>query len=300
MSTITLPNDAPAGAAGIPDAGPGAGTTGRTGAHAPRTGVDLGAARVTFARVVRSEWTKLRTLRSTWITLLLAVGLSLGFAALIGANLGSEGQDGGSQGAWADPASAILTATLFAPLVLGVLGAMTASTEYSTGTVRATLTAVPGRLSVLGAKALVLVAVSAVTGAVLTAGAFWVGSSVLPDGMSTTWSDPGVWSALLGNVGYLVAVTLLGLGLGTVVRSTAGAITVLAAVVFLLPLILPVISADWVQTVNDYLPGTAGSSLQATQEAAATLTRSTAWLVAGLWALVPVGVAGVLLKRRDA
>ena len=302
MSTITFPNDAPAGTVGAPDAGSGTGTTGRASGHAPRTGVDLGATKVTFARVVRSEWTKLRTLRSTWITLLIALALSLGFAALIGANLGNAGQNGGGPpgAVLADPASTILGSTLFASLVLGVLGAMAASTEYSTGTVRATLTAVPRRLPVLGAKVLVLVAVSAVAGAVLTAGAYWLGSSLLSGGLSTTWSDPGVWAALIGNVGYLVAVTLLGLGLGTVLRSTAGSITVLVAVVFLLPTILQFITTDWVQTVNDYLPGTAGSSLQATKEAGAALSRGTASLVAGLWALVPVGVAGVLLKRRDA
>lgn len=295
MSTISRPADAPADAAPAPSA--------RTGGHAPRTGVDLGRTKITFARAVRSEWTKLRTLRSTWVTLLIALVLSLGFAALIGANLGGSGQDGGGgppRAVLADPASVILNGTLFASLVLGVLGAMAASTEYSTGTVRATLTAVPKRLPVLAAKVLVLTVVSLVTGAVLTAGSFWLGSSLLSGGLSATWSDPGVWQALIGNVGYLVAVTLLGLGLGMVLRSTAGAITVLVAVVFLLPVIMANISTDWVQTINDYLPGTAGSSLHATKEAGATLTRGTASLVAALWAVVPVGLAAVLLKRRDA
>ena len=297
MSTISPSTDAPA----APPARAADAATGRTGGPVPR-GVDLGRSKVSFARVVRSEWTKLRTLRSTWVTLLIALALSLGFAALIGANLGNSPRDGGGAPpqVLADPASAILSGTLFASLVLGVLGALAASGEYSTGTVRATLTAVPKRLPVLAAKALVLVAVSAVAGAVLTAGAYWLGSSLLSGGLSTTWSDPGVWKALVGNVGYLVAVTLLGLGLGTVLRSTAGSITVLVALVFLLPTILQFISTDWVQTVNDYLPGTAGSSLQVTKEAGATLSRGTASLVAALWALVPVGVAAVLLKRRDA
>ena len=301
MSTVST--DAPAAPpAGAPDAGAGTGTPGAP-ARAPRTSVDLGATKVTFARVVRSEWTKLRTLRSTWITLLIALALSLGFAALIGANLGNGPGDGGGgppPQVLADVPSAILNSTLFASLVLGVLGALTASGEYSTGTVRASLTAVPRRLPVLAAKALVLVAVSAVAGAVLTAGAFWLGSSLLSGGLSTTWSDDGVLTALVGNVGYLVAVTLLGLGLGTAMRSTAGAITVLVAVVFLLPTILQFISTDWVQTINDYLPGTAGASLQATVDEVAALSRGTASLVTALWALVPVGVAAVLLKRRDA
>lgn len=293
MSTVTHEPAAPVSTRG----GPAPASAGQA-----RTDVDLGGTKVTFARAVRSEWTKLRTLRSTWITLGIALLLSLGFAALIGANLGGGGGDGGGPppAVLADPASTILGATLFASLVLGVLGAMAASTEYSTGTVRATLTAVPRRLPVLAAKIIVLVVVSAIAGAVMTAGAFWLGTSLLGNGLSVTWSDPGVWAALVGNVGYLVAVTLLGLGLGMLLRSTAGAITVLVAVVFLLPTILQFISTDWVQTINDYLVGTAGQSLHVTKEAGATLTRGTASLTAGLWAVVPLVAAAVALKRRDA
>lgn len=297
MSTVTHAPAAPATPAGRTS-----GTAARPPAPVPRTSVDLTGAKVTFARVVRSEWTKVRSLRSTWIILLIALVLSVGLAALIGSNLGSAPKNGGGPppNVVADPTSALLTGTLLASLVLGVLGAMTASTEYSTGTMRSSLTAVPQRLLVVGAKALVLVVVSAVTAAVLTAGAYWLGSSLLSGGLSTTWSDPGVWAALIGNVGYLVAVTLLGLGLGLAMRSTAGAITVLVALVFLLPVILPNINTDWVQTINDYLPGTAGTSLQATQEAGATLTRGIASLTAAAWAVVPLVTAAVLLKRRDA
>lgn len=297
MSAVTHTTDDPA----APErAAPGSTAS---QADAPRTQVDLSRTKVTFPRVVRSEWTKLRTLRSTWITLVIALALSVGIAALIGSTLGSTGPDG--QGGpppqvLADIPAALLAGTLFASLVLGVLGALAASTEYSTGTVRATLTAVPKRLPVLAATVVVVVLVAAVAGAALSAAAFWTGSVLLDDPLSAGWGDDGVVAALVGNTGYLVAITLLGLGLGMLARSTAGAITVLVAVVFLLPSILPFMSADWVQTINDYLPGTAGASLQATNEKLATLSRSAAALTLTLWALVPLVVAGLLMKRRDA
>ncbi len=297
MSAVTHPTDDPAAPQRPAHDPPGA------AAEVPGTRTDLSRAKVTFPRVVRSEWTKLRTLRSTWITLLIALFLSVGIAALIGSNLGEPGPDGGGgppPQVLADIPAALLAGTLFASLVLGVLGALAASTEYSTGTVRATLTAVPKRLPVLAARVVVVTVVAAVAGAVLSTAAFWMGSVLLDAPLSAGWGDDGVLAALVGNTGYLVAITLLGLGLGMLARSTAGAITVLVALVFLLPSILPFISADWVQSVNDYLPGTAGSSLQSTQEELSVLSRGTATLTLALWALVPLVVAAVLLKRRDA
>ncbi len=295
MSVVANPSD-------TPSTPPTAGSPARR-ADAPRTRVGLDGARVSFPRVVRSEWTKLRTLRSTWVTLAIAAALSVGIAAAIGATLGSTGPDG--QGGpppqvLADVPGALLSSTIFASLVLGVLGALSASTEYSTGTVRATLTAVPTRLPVLAAKVLVVLVVAAVSGAAVSAAAFWTGTTLLDPPLSARWGDDGVAAALVGNTGYLVAITLLGLGLGLLARSTAGAITVLVALVFLLPGILQFISVEWVQDAADYLPSSAGATLQATADGASTLTRQAASLTLAVWVAVPLVLAAVLLKTRDA
>ena len=258
--------------------------------------------KVTLPRVVRSEWTKLRSLRSTWVTLALAAALSIGLAAIIGSTLGNP-QDGGGgppPEVAADPTSAILAGTALASLVLGVFGALAASSEYSSGTVRASLTAVPRRLPVLVGKALVLAVVTAVAGGAMTAGSFWLGSSLLSNGLSASWGDAGVVAAIVGNTGYLVAVALLGLGLGWLLRSTPGAITVLVAVVFVVPPLLQFIPWSWVDTASGYFPAVVGQSLRATVEAAQTLSTGTASLTLALWALVPLVAGAVMLVRRDA
>lgn len=262
------------------------------------------ASKVTLARVVRSEWTKLRSLRSTWVTLALAALISIGFAALIGASISSAASSGGQNGGpppevLADASSAVLGGTGIASLVFGVLGALVASGEYATGMIRASLTAVPHRWPVLVAKALVLTAVVAVLGAVLTVASYWLGTSLLPSDLALPWGHAGVVPALVGNTGYLVAVTLLGLGLGFLLRSTASSITVLVAVIFVLPPLLGLIPWEWVKSAVKYFPGQAQSALTAiavpgpVSDTAAVLT-----LVA--WALVPLLVGAVLLQRRDA
>lgn len=300
MSTGTSTGTTADPAAGTPDGADTAGTSPR--AVVRRSGVDLGRVRVGFPGAVRSEWTKLRTLRSTWVTLALATALSVGLAALIGSTLGDASPDGGGPPASvaADPTAALLTGTAIASLVLGVLGALTVSSEYATGTVRASLTAVPRRVTVLLAKALVLTAVTAVAGGVMSAGAFWLGSSLLSNGLSASWSDPGVVPAVVGNTGYLVAVALLGAALGWLLRSTPGAITVLVALVFVVPPLLPLIPWSWVQTAADYFPAAVGQSLRTTVEQAQVLGTGTASLALVLWAVVPLVVAAVLLVRRDA
>lgn len=258
--------------------------------------------KVTLARVVRSEWTKLRSLRSTWVTLALAAALSVGLAAIIGSTLGDPQDGGGGPPASvaADPTSALLTGTAIASLVLGVLGALAASSEYSTGTVRASLTAVPRRLPVLVGKAVVLAVVTALAGGAMTAGAFWLGSSLLGNGLSASWGDPGVVAAVVGNTGYLVAVAVLGLALGWLLRSTPGAITVLVAIVFVLPPLLQLIPWSWMQTATEYFPAVAGQWLRATVAVPGALSTGAASLTLAVWALVPLVAGAVMLVRRDA
>lgn len=297
MSTVTDPRPGEAREPGRPEAPAARRDTGRpVSAHLSRP------SKVTLARVVRSEWTKLRSLRSTWVTLALAAALSLGLAAIIGATLGDPQDGGGGPPASvaADPTAALLAGTSLASLVLGVLGAIAASGEYSTGTVRASLTAVPRRLPVLVGKTVVLAVVTALAGGAMAAGSFALGSALLGNGLEASWGDPGVVTAVVGRTGYLVAIALLGLGLGWLLRSTPGAITVLVAIVFVLPPLLPLIPWSWVQTATDYLPGGAGQSLGSTVAAAQTMSTATASLTLGLWALVPLVFAGVLLVRRDA
>src|SRR5262245_61323857 len=178
-----------------------------------------GEYRVTMRRVVRSEWTKLRSVRSTWIVLAAAALLTVGLAAAFGYGYGQQIHSGAVQPSTAEAAkAAFLGLDLFA-LVTG---------EYGVGLIRASLVAVPRRLPVLWAKALALAAVTAPVAVAVSVASFLI-SQAFAGSHGAGLGDPGVPRAILGAAAYPVAAGLLGLGIGAILRHTAAAITVCVA-----------------------------------------------------------------------
>ena len=273
-SSGTSPSRIPAQATGLadPSLGPGGG---------PR-----------FGRLVRSEWTKLRSLRSTWWTLALAALIGLGFAVAVAASV--DAGDLSADALGEDDVALVLGATSVAALVLGVLGALQMSSEYASGTISVSLTAVPRRRPLLAAKAAVLVAVVAPVSLAVSAGALVIGDAIIQGGPTFDWS------AVLGNTAYLTAVAVLGLSLATSTRSTAMAIAVLVSVVFVLPPLLPLLPGGWVETVADFFPGAAQESLISTVPGTAPLSDVAAVRTLAAWTLVPYAAGAILLTRRDA
>jgi ABC-2 type transport system permease protein len=184
--------------------------------------------KITFGRVVRSEWTKLRSLRSTGITLGATGLLTVGLAGAIGYGVNRAVSGGEPVPTVADAVSAAFLPIDFFVLVIGVFGVLQMSGEYGTGLIRATLTAVPRRLPVLAAKALVQVALTGPVMAVVCLASFLACQAFLGD-EGASLSDPGVPGAIVGAAACPVLMGLLGLGIGTMVRHTAGAITTLVA-----------------------------------------------------------------------
>lgn len=285
-------------------------TTGeRTGVPAPRehhrhaADRGTGPSGATLPRAVLAEWTKLRSLRSTWWTLLIALALAIGFAALLAAVVSNpdNAQPRGGPGATglADPVAVALGATGFSALVLGVLGALVASGEYATGSISSSLMALPRRWPLVVAKASVLLAVLVPFTLVLSLGALWMAQVVYGDAATIDWTAGETVTAVLGNSAYLVAVALFGLGLGLLLRATAGAITFLVAVVFVAPPLLQLVTWDWVQAIAHRLPDVASSSLTSTT-GGGVLSDVAAWLTLLGWAVVPVALGAVALQRRDA
>ncbi|NEM07725.1 ABC transporter permease subunit [Geodermatophilus normandii] len=254
---------------------------------------DLGPERgPSLGRLARSEWTKLRSLRSTWWTLALAALTGIGFALAVAATVGAG--DVSSDALGEDDFALVLGETGVAALVLGVLGALQMSSEYASGTISVSLTAVPRRRPLLAAKAAVLVAVVAPLSMAVSAGALLVGDAIIEGGLAFSWP------AVLGNTAYLTAVAVLGLSLATLTRSTAMAIAVLVAVVFVLPPLLPLLPWGWAETVADLLPGAAQESLISTVPGTAPLGDVAAVRTLAAWILVPLTAGAVLLTRRDA
>ena len=214
-------------------------------------GTSIRTGRVTQARVARSEWTKFRSLRSTRYTLLAGIGATIVFAiipALINANRWSTMslQDKLTF----NPLETTLIGVGVAQLAIGVLGVLVITGEYSTGMIRATFTAVPKRLPVLWAKAGVFGAITLILSvpamfiAFFSAQAILSGHTLFGRDISLSISDPGVARVVVGGALYLTLVGLFGLGLGAILRNTAGGIGAFAAILFVIP---PVLNAAAVE-----------------------------------------------------
>jgi ABC-2 type transport system permease protein len=207
---------------------------------------------VPFTRSVQAEWIKLRSLRSTWYTLACLFGAGLGITALAmnaaGRTYAEDPQ------AW-DPTDRSLTSYIVAQLIIGVLGILVVTAEHATGLVQTSLIATPRRHRLLAAKVVVAVTVAVVAGQALMFAAFFLGQAVLAgqDLPHARFGDPGVLSAVTGGGLYLAAIALLAVGLGTLLRATAGALATLVGIVFLVPALAGLFPA-WLRGIFSYWP----------------------------------------------
>ena len=261
-----------------------------------------------FRGTVRGEWIKLLSLRSTWwvlaATVVLITGVSLAVAASLDALAADPATAGGP--ATANGAEAVSGGFQLGMLTLAVLGALLITGEYTTGMIRSTLAAVPTRVPVLGAKALVLTVVTVVAASVSIALAYVATMPLLSKhDLVPALDEARTWQVFGGTVYFLVAAALFALGVGTLLRSSAAAITVALTVLLLLPGVLSFINLDWVQRIVDYLPlpasgaflGGDGDSLSS---AGSGLSPTTGLLVVAAYAVVPLVAGAVALRRRDA
>ncbi|MEN3541234.1 ABC transporter permease [Microbispora sp. ZYX-F-249] len=256
--------------------------------------------RVTQGRVMRSEWIKLWSLRSTVYTLVAAAGTTIGAGVLLCAFMTAQSAlPGAPHQALFDPAGASLRGVSLAQLAIGVLGVLLVTAEYSTGMIRATLSAVPRRLPVLWAKAGVFTVVAATLMIAASFTAFLGGQAVL-GARGTTLAADGVARAVAGAGLYLTIVGLLGVGLGFILRNTAGAIAALFGLLLVLPTLGEVLPGDWGRRVVPYLPSNAGQVVMSVRPAPGELAPWTGFAVFCGYAAVTIAVAAVLLKRRDA
>ena len=256
---------------------------------------------LTFARVLRAEWVRFRSLRSTWITLLVTVVFVIGLGALFTAARAAHWppRDPGELVTF-DPTRTSLGGAFLAQLATGVLGVLLVTGEYSTGMIRATFTAVPRRIAVLVARAIVFAAVSLALLVPTCVGAFVLGQHLLSSKhIQTDFSAPGVTRAVIGAGLYLVAIGLLGVGLGWLIRHTAGAIAVLVGLLLILEILVHLLPNPWPDRIAPYLPGEAGQALWTIKPDAHTLAPWTGFGVLMLYVAVSLVMAAVLLVRRD-
>jgi ABC-2 type transport system permease protein len=272
----------------------------------PRAGAPAEDVRLTFPRVVRSEWIKFRSLRSTIWTLAITLLLMVGIVTLFSAVLASQGTGQGAPGS----IDVFSIAAGIASLAVVVLGVLVITGEYSTGMIRSTLAAVPRRLPALWAKGVVLAAsillVSTVA-VVISLGVmqlFLGGKGLAPD-----LGNAETVRIVVGVPLYLTGIALLAFAIGALLRHSAGA---LATVLGLLLVIENLFMIPWrpLQLISPFLPGTAGGKLLMTQAQLDGMTQGAAvgtvlspwqgYAVMLGWVAVLLAVAALLLRRRNA
>jgi ABC-type transport system involved in multi-copper enzyme maturation permease subunit len=256
--------------------------------------------KLTPARVALSEWTKLRSVRSTRWSLLVAVVLTIGVGALACFVVAHHWprMDAHEQASF-HPLEPNLVGLQLAQLALGVLGVLVITAEYSTGMIRASFTAVPRRLPVLWAKAFVFGLVTLVLMVPTAIASFFVGQSILSSQhIQTTFGAPHIARAVIGAALYLAVVGIFGLGLGAIVRNTAGGIATFAGIMFVLPPLMNVLPTSWNNAASPYLPLQAGEAIMSTTGG----NHLSPWVglaVLGGYAGASLAAAAVLLVRRD-
>jgi len=245
---------------------------------------------MSFGNVLAMEWIKLRSLRST--TWVLAVGMLT--TAALGVVAGFN-----TRSVTSDPTSNVLSGILLGQLVLGVLGVLCVTSEYSSGTIRVTLAAVPRRWPVLAAKACTFGALALAASEVTVFAAFLGGIAALrPSVPHPALSDPSVLRAVALTGVYLGLTALMGVGVGILVRHSAAAVAVLVGGLFVLPLI----AAAAGRAVGRVMPELiAGNSLAAVKPVAGFSWSP--WLELGIVALYPavlLTVGCLRFTRGDA
>ena len=257
--------------------------------------------RVTQARVIRSEWTKLRSVPSTAWSLLAAVALIVGVGALYSLLRVTRPPTDPAAVASFDPTAVSLTGVQLAELAVGVLGVLLVAGEYATGTIRASLAAVPRRLPVLWGKAVVVGLATLVLCLPAALAAFLVGQSILAgEHLDIALSAPGVARAVVGSALYLSAIGLLGLGLGALLRSTAGAVSGLFGILFAPQLLAGLLPEAWSDRIYLYLPVPAGVAVTAVQPDPAALAPWSGFALFCLYVAVVLALAAWRLRSRDA
>jgi ABC-2 type transport system permease protein len=257
--------------------------------------------RVTLTRVIRSEWTKLRSLPSTRWSLLISVASIVGFGALYCLLRVTRPPDNPAAVASFDPTAVSLTGVQLAQFAVGVLGVLLIAGEYATGLIRTSLTAVPARLPVLWGKAIVFGLTTLAVCLPATLAAFLVGQSILEaERLDTALGHPGVARAVLGSALYLAVIGLLGLGLGALLRSTAAAVATLLGLLFGPQLLAGLLPSAWSDRIYPYLPVPAGAAVANVRPDPAALAPWNGFALFCLYTAVVLALAAWQLRRRDA
>ena len=252
--------------------------------------------------VLASEWIKLRSVRSTYLTLLFAAVAAVGVGYLIThADANHWAAMSPRARAAFDPVRESFSGLALAELAFGALGVLAISSEHATGLIRTTFAAVPRRRAVLAAKATVVGAVTLAAGELIAFATFFAGQWALSARHAdVTLGHPGALRGVLAAGFYLAVISWVGLGLGSLIRHTAGAITAVAGLVFLLPQIVHALPAPWDVRLGKYTLDLAAQQMIAHHPAQGYFSAGPSALIVAGYAAAAIAAAAFLITRRDA
>ena len=257
----------------------------------------------TLRSTVRMEWLKLRSVRSTWYLLAAFAAGLIGVALLVMSSQHWSQFDATARASF-DPTNSMFTGLAFGQLLLGALGVLVVTAEFSSGMIRATFAAVPSRPLVLAAKACVLGGLTLLAGEIVAFASFFIGQLLLrAPAPHPALGQPGVLRAVVLAGAYPALIALIGLGLGAVIRHTAGAISSVFGLMFVLSIVIQVLPNTWRWDIMRFFPDAAGRVLSVTLPGQQNPHLWSTWpqfLVTVIWAVVLVGIGGYLFRKRDA
>ena len=247
---------------------------------------------------LRGEWTKFWSLRSAgWSVFALAL-VTYGLCYLSTNALRGHAHI-------SDPIMRVLVGFNFGQFVIGVLGVLFLSSEYSTGQIRSTMAAMPRRGIVLAAKAIVLGGVGLVLGEALSFSTYFLGHFILSGQASQiTLAQPGVLRALIESGVDLAIVGLIGLGIASIVRSSAASLSIFTSIMLVLTVVLFALPGPIVHLTSRFLPANISSTVFASTtpsqlQGTPLFSPLIGLLLVALYAFVLMGVGSWLMTRRD-
>jgi ABC-2 type transport system permease protein len=267
------------------------------------------AGRAGFGGALRSEFTKIRSVRSTYWTLLALMLACVGIGALfswgeaqhVASLAGTRGGADVAAHAHAHAVATSLFGLLVGQLVIVVLGALTITSEYSTGMISSSLTAMPRRGTVFAAKAIVFGAVALVVGLITSFGSFLAGQAILSTQLAgASLGQPGVLRAVIGGGLFLTVCGLLSFGIGAVFRHTAGAITASIGLTFVLYMLSGFLPGNWAVHIDKWIPFNAGAAIWERVSGPDMFQPWTGLAVFCSYAAIAIVSGLILFRRRDA
>ena len=253
-----------------------------------------------FRTAARMEWRKLRTVRSTWYIAAVFAASMIGLAMVALSHEGYAQMSAADRAAF-DPTHDCFIGLVLGQLLLGTLGVLAITSEFSSGMIRATFAAVPRRSLVLAAKAAVLGTVALAVGEISAFAAFFAGQAVLTaPAPHAALGQPGVLRAVVIAGAYPALIAVIGLGIGAIVRHTAGAIGALVGVLFVLPLLLATLSPSIQNASQNFLPHPMANSMTAVKPLAHTLSPGLIFGLLCVYAIAVLAAGSCALTGRDA